>query len=219
MVFWWIAGYGLIYTLACRLPQTTHPWGVPLAMAGYAAALIGWIFHTGQAGYLGLCPVRKNTAWGFYWFLPLLTLPVCNLLTAGAFCPDLPTVILMLGVCAVEEIFFRGFLLRRLARYGSLPGIVLSSGIFALFHLVNLMSGSAPAYVWMQVLCAFTVGVCYGAVAIQTGSLIPCFLAHFLTNITAAPSSDGAVPWLWLCIAACGCFGIYLCAITVSPTT
>ena len=36
-------------------------------------------------------------------------------------------------------------------------------------------------------------------------------LAHFLTNVTAAPASAGTAPWLWLCIAACGGFGICLC--------
>ena len=66
-------------------------------------------------------------------------------------------------------------------------------------------------YLWLQVLCAFTVGICYGAVAIELESLYLCFLAHFLTNITATPVISGAVLWFLLCIVAYGCFGIYLC--------
>lgn len=219
MFILWIAAYGLVYTAAGRLQQNVHPWVVPLAMAGYAAALIGWIFRTGRAQFLGLCAARKGKISSFYRFLPLLILPVCNLLTAKTFFPGLPVFFLMLSVCAAEEIFFRGFLLRSLMQYGALPAIVLSSGIFALFHLVNLMSGGLPAYTWMQVLCAFSVGICYGAITIQTGSLIPCFFAHFLTNITAAPVSTGAVPWFWLCIAAYVLCGIHLCKELASGTS
>ena len=211
MVFLWIAAYGLVYLLASRLPQATHPWIVPLAMTGYAAALIGWIFHTGRSHFLGLCAIRRMPPAVYPKVLLLLMLPVCNLLTAQRFSPDLPAVFLMLSVCAVEEIFFRGFLLRSLMKWGSLPAIVLSSGIFALFHLVNLIGGSDFDYLWLQVLCAFTVGICYGAVAIELESLYLCFLAHFLTNITATPVISGAVLWFLLCIVAYGCFGIYLC--------
>ena len=211
MVFLWIAAYGLVYLLASSFSQTAHPWVVPLAMTGYIAVLIGWVFRTGRAHALGLCPIRRMSPREYPKLLPLLMLPVCNLLTAKTFSPTPPAVVLMLSVCAVEEIFFRGFLLRSLLRWGALPAIVLSSGVFALFHLVNLIGGSDFAYVWMQVFCAFTVGICYGAIAIELESVIPCFLAHFLTNMTAAPISDGAVPWVWFCITAYGCSGIYLC--------
>ena len=77
--------------------------------------------------------------------------------------------------------------------------------------LPDMLGGSGFSYTLAQVFCAFAVGICYGAVTVRFGSLIPCFLAHFLTNVTAAPASAGTAPWLWLCIAACGGFGICLC--------
>ena len=217
MVFLWIAAYGLVYSLASCLLQTAYPWAVPLAMVAYAAALIGWVFRTGQARFLGFCAPRWSVPCDFY--LVFLLLPACNLLTAKTVFPNFPSLFLMLSVCAVEEIFFRGFLLRWLLRFGSLPAILFSSGIFALFHLVNLIGGSDFAYTWMQILCAFTAGICYSAVAIQLGSLIPCFFAHFLTNITAVPISAGAVSWFWLCVTAYGCLGFSLCKKVVSSTT
>lgn len=208
MVSLWVATYGLTYVLSSWLFGSESPWSVPLAMAGYTTSLLLWLFRTGRFRALGLRPVRRMPPWVYP---VLLLLPVWNLLTAGGFSADPPTILLMLSVCAAEELFFRGFLLRRLMRYGVLPGMLLSSGIFALFHLVNLLGGGSPGYVWLQVLCAFTVGVCYSAVAIRLGSLFPCFLAHFLTNITAVPITGGDVPWLCLCIAAYGGFGICLC--------
>lgn len=208
MVSLWVATYGLTYVLSSWLFGSESPWSVPLAMAGYTTSLLLWLFRTGRFRALGLRPLRQMRL-GVYPLL--LLLPVCNLLTAGGFFMEPPSILLMLSVCAAEEIFFRGFLLRRLIRHGILPAVLISSGVFALFHLVNLLGGRSPAYICMQVLCAFTVGVFYGAVAIRSESLIPCFVAHFLTNITAVPVTGVDGPWLCLCIATYGGFGIFLC--------
>lgn len=208
MVFLWIAAYGLVYALASRF---ANPWVAPLAMTGYSAALIGWVWGTGQARYLGLCPVRRGMPGGLYGFLPLLMMPVCNLLTARAFSPALPTVTLMLAVCSAEELFFRGFLLRHLMKYGALPAVLLSGGAFALLHLANLAGSGDTSYVLAQVLFAFAAGVCFGAAAVRSGSLLPGFLAHFLTNITAGAGAAEPAPLVWLCIALYGCYGAFAC--------
>ena len=116
----------------------------------------------------------------------------------------------MLAVCATEELFFRGFLLRFLMRFGAVPAILLSSVVFALFHLVNLAAGSV-IYTLAQVLCAFAAGVCFAAAAALSGSLLPGFAAHLLSNITAAPAPADPAPLLWLCIALYCCYGAVLC--------
>ena len=116
----------------------------------------------------------------------------------------------MLAVCAAEELFFRGLLLRFLIRYGAIPAVLLSSLVFALFHLVNLTAGTA-LYTWVQVLCAFAAGVCFAAAAALSGSLLPGFAAHLLSNITAAPAPADPAPLLWLCIVLYCCYGAVLC--------
>lgn len=203
----WIALYGLVYTLANCLPCDEYPWAVPLAMSGYSAALIFWVFRTGQARRLGLCVPRHIRC---FRFLPLLMLPVCNCLTAKAFSLSLPTFLLMLAVCAAEELFFRGFLLRFLMRYGAIPAVLLSSIVFALFHLVNWTAGGA-LYTWAQVLCALSAGICFAAAAVRSGSLLPGFAAHLLSNITAASAPAEPSPLLWFCIVLYGCYGLVLC--------
>lgn len=215
MQFLWIAAYGLVHMLSVRLSHafSLSRWVTPLAMLGYAGALILWLFRTGQHRSLGLCALRKAAPGEYAQLLPLLLLPGCHLLTAPAVFPQLPTVVLMLGVCAAEEIFFRGFLLHFLEKHGAVTAVLLSSGIFALFHCVNLIGGSGLSYTLMQVLCACAAGICYGAVTIRFRSLIPAFLSHFLTNITA---SGGQSPWLWGCIALLGCCGVSLCRKIVS---
>lgn len=207
MTLLWIASYGLVYALAGSLPREEYPWAVPLAMLGYSTALILWAFRTGQARRLGLSVPRHIR---IFRFLPLLMLPVCNLLIADILSPSLPTFVLMLAVCAAEELFFRGFLLRFLMRYGAIPAVLLSSVVFAMFHLVNPTAGSA-LYTWAQVLCAFAAGICFAAATVLSGSLLPGFVAHFLSNITASPVPSDPAPLLWLCVVLYGCYGAALC--------
>ena len=127
---------------------------------------------------------------------------------AGAWWQALLVAVLLPAV--VEELFFRGFLLRYLLRYGAIPAVLLSSAVFGLFHLVNWTAGSA-LYTWAQVLCAFAAGICFAAAAVRSGSLLPGFAAHLLSNLTAAPAPVEPHPLLWFCIALYGCYGAALC--------
>lgn len=203
MIFFWIALYGLTFTLSVG-----HPWLSALAMGLYLVFLILWILRTGQSHSIGICIPWSMGVRDYPELLPLLILPAYNLLTGAL--PDLPTALLMLSVSAVEEIFFRGFLLHFFLRWGKRRGILLTAAIFALFHGVNIFHGGAPAHIAMQILCAAMVGVCYGAVAVKWGSLLPVMCAHALTNITGA-GSMAASTGLLLCIAAYGLYGIWLC--------
>ena len=207
-MFWlWIALYGIIYTLATHISRLAHPWFLPMAMLGYLGAFLCSVVRSGWASQLGVCVPRGICQ---ARFLPLLFLPIYNLIAdRGGLCP-ITEILLMVSTCAVEELFFRGFLLRTLRRYGRVIAVVLSSAAFALVHIVNLAAGIAPGFVLAQVLCAFTVGICYGIAAIETGSLLWGYVAHLLTNVTASPASQPPTPLLWLCIAAYGGYGLRL---------
>ena len=207
MVWFWIALYGIIYTLATHISRLAHPWFLPMAMLGYLGAFLCSVVRSGWASQLGVCVPRGICQ---ARFLPLLFLPIYNLIAdRGGLCP-ITEILLMVSTCAVEELFFRGFLLRTLRRYGRVIAVVLSSAAFALVHIVNLAAGIAPGFVLAQVLCAFTVGICYGIAAIETGSLLWGYVAHLLTNVTASPASQPPTPLLWLCIAAYGGYGLRL---------
>lgn len=207
MVWFWIALYGIIYTLAMHNSRLVHPWFLPLAMLGYLGAFLCSVVRSGRASQLGVCVPRSICQ---ARFLPLLLLPICNLVADRGYFFPITETLLMVSTCAVEELFFRGFLLRTLRRYGRVIAVVLSSAAFALVHIVNLAAGIPPGFVLAQVLCAFTVGICYGIAAIETGSLLWGYVAHLLTNVTAAPASQTPSPLLWFCIAAYGVYGIGL---------
>ncbi len=75
----------------------------------------------------------------------------------------------------VEEAFFRGFLLSGLrGRMGQWPALLISSGVFALFHI------DPGLYV-----PTFLLGLAFGWVYLRTRSVWPSIFAHGLHNTLA----------------------------------
>jgi membrane protease YdiL (CAAX protease family) len=71
-----------------------------------------------------------------------------------------------------EEVLFRGYAQRRLTeRWGGWPAILITSAIFAIFHI-------APH----TVLFAFAVGIWLGLMAWRSGSVLPGMIAHAAIN-------------------------------------
>lgn len=71
-----------------------------------------------------------------------------------------------------EEVLFRGYVQTRLNRsIGPIAGIVISSAMFAMFHVD-----------WVHVIAVFPLGLFLGLVAWRSGSLLPAMLAHFVNN-------------------------------------
>lgn len=125
-----------------------------------------------------------------------------NRLTEGPWTISLFTIALVAPL--TEELLFRGVLLRGLAdRYGAGAGILMTSALFALFHL----------NVW-QALGAFAAGLYLGWIFLRTGSVLYPMLVHGVFNglpvalaalgftVTAynTPQGAGVVefqPWPW----------------------
>lgn len=216
MIFLWVFLYGFTYTLSDTIAQYWHmeQTVTPVAMLLYMVGFIHWIIKSGWYQEIRFCRITIHALKENMFFLPLTALPVWNLLSSQN--PDLrlSTGMLMLAVSMCEELFFRGFLLYWLERKNLILGVVGSSAVFALFHCVN-MTSLELSYVAMQILCAFSAGVCYCFVAIKGNSLFPTMLAHFLTNLTAPAeisSADGsmATPGLWICVCIYLGYGIWL---------
>jgi membrane protease YdiL (CAAX protease family) len=84
-----------------------------------------------------------------------------------------------------EELMFRGVLLRGLGRAGGLfRAMALSAVGFALLHAVNVLGGSPPAAVAIQVAITFLIGLCWGPLAVKLGALWPLMVVHWLWDFT-----------------------------------
>ena len=71
----------------------------------------------------------------------------------------------------LEEIIFRGFILKSMQKYGNLTAIIVSSILFSMFHL-NLVQFVNPVI----------MGILFGFIAIKSKSIVPSIIAHIFNN-------------------------------------
>ncbi|MBK9304296.1 MAG: CPBP family intramembrane metalloprotease [bacterium] len=90
-----------------------------------------------------------------------------------------------------EEVVFRGVALRALLPGGALRAAVLSSAIFGLLHLANLVSGADPVATGLQVVFAGLFGFAAAAPRLVTGTLWPLVAIHALQDFLAFWSAGG----------------------------
>ncbi len=84
----------------------------------------------------------------------------------------LTVLILVLLPALLEEIMFRGLVLREYEKYGALPAVLFSSVCFAMFHF---SFAEFPYY--------FVAGIIISVVACITGSIAEAFVLHLLHNL------------------------------------
>lgn len=82
----------------------------------------------------------------------------------------------------VEEVFFRGLMLRALEPRGLWKGAVLSALLFGAMHGFNGLAGFDWRMVLGQTAYAAAIGFAYSAYALHTGLLWPVILVHALAN-------------------------------------
>lgn len=219
MLFVWIAGYGLCCSLERWISVDWLPenWVAAACMIIYMITLLGWLYKTGNAKSLGLSRIAKwdIAAWVFWGAAVLL--PIYNVLIFSVTTIDLPKMLYMLGVVLAEELLFRGFFVCKISqRYGT-KSVIISAFIFSLMHIANIATGKSVEYTIIQVMCAFSAGLCYAAGTLWCRSIVPCIVIHFLTNITGTdavnfPGVDFACAGMISCIVIqliCG-FWLYL---------
>jgi membrane protease YdiL (CAAX protease family) len=81
-------------------------------------------------------------------------------------------VIIGVGAGAAEEVFFRGYMLPRLAeRWPPAAAIGVSSLGFAVLHVE-----------WLHALLAFVLGLYFGFITLKAGSALPAVACHVINN-------------------------------------
>ena len=176
MIFLWIILYGLIFELSGENPYV---------MIGYTVTLLLWLYKTNRFTRIGINKAKIEPP-KVVFLIPVIIIPLLNLLISKGIQLEFSFVILMFTVAIVEEIFFRGFLFHSLLRLGQCKAIIISSIFFGMFHFANYYQTENMVQVCLQVVFAFAMGIYYAVLTIQTKSIIPCMLSHFLINITGA---------------------------------
>jgi membrane protease YdiL (CAAX protease family) len=82
-----------------------------------------------------------------------------------------------------EETMFRGLHLRLLARYPVVSAALISSLLFGLVHLNNIVIRGNPAIIAAQAIGAFTFGIGYAALRMRINTIWPLIGLHMLHDL------------------------------------
>jgi len=193
----WIGLYVLIMNIALQfcggfdhletktIGQVLVPVVCILALAVFSTL---WILRNGLGEDFGLCRFRGNLQ-KFLWFLPLILMSCTNLTNGLSLSAPLSVSILMAVNLAVggyvEEIIFRGFLFRAMAKDKLSTAIIVSAVTFGAGHIVNLANTADTLGVLLQVCYAIAIGFLYTVAVWKGGSLWPCIASHMFVNATS----------------------------------
>ena len=163
-----------------------------------AVIILFFIRRNNLSERYGLCkssvPARK-----LLYYVPLIVLATGNLWNgvavnyslAGAVC----RIICMLCVGFVEEVIFRGFLFKAMAKNNLKSAVIVSSVTFGIGHLVNLFNGSGMdlANNLCQIIYAVAVGFLFVTIFYYSGSLLPCIITHSAINTLNTFANEAAL--------------------------
>lgn len=134
----------------------------------------------------GLCktelPLKK-----LLYFIPLVLLCILNVFSGFGITKSLPVILLkaisMLFVGFLEEIIFRGFLFRAMAKDNLKAAVVVSSLTFGIGHIINLLNGAEIIPTICQIIGAVGFGFMCVMIFIKSKSLLPCIITHSVFNM------------------------------------
>ena len=190
----WIGLYVVVMNLAMQVcggfddlaGKTVPQMLVPVAcIAVLAAVSTAWIVCNGLTEKFGLCGFKGSWK-AFLWFLPLAVMSCTNLKNGLGLTAPLAVTLLMMANKAVagyvEEVIFRGFLFRGMAKNNLRSAVIVSAVTFGAGHIVNLLNTADTVGVLLQVCYAIVIGFLYTIIAYKGGSLWPCIISHMFVN-------------------------------------
>ena len=140
----------------------------------------------------------------YLFFIPMWVLATGNVW--GGFAPSYQGAAMMIAtlsmilVSLVEEIIFRGFLLKAmLSENKPVFAISVSAVTFGIGHIINLFTGQAGFETVMQIFFAISWGFILTMVCYKSGSIIPCIIAHSLIDVLSLFSADNELfDWIYV---------------------
>ncbi len=153
----------------------------------FSAVLLVLIIHLKRVSYYGLTKVTDLKS--YLYFIPLLLIVSVNLWnglsinnTSGEI---LCHILTMLNVGFLEEIIFRGFLFKMMAKSNVKSAIIVSSVTFGIGHIVNLLNGADFIPTLLQICYAMAIGYLFVIIFYKSKSLVPCIAAHCFINASS----------------------------------
>lgn len=89
-----------------------------------------------------------------------------------------------LGVGFAEEILFRSFLMKAIMNKSATAAIIVSSTVFGIIHIFNLLYGADTVATLAQVVYATALGLMFSMFFYKTNNIVPCVICHSIINMT-----------------------------------
>lgn len=169
-----------------RLGDATTPWVRQFIVALLAVLVVqvGYITRQKMWGEVVCDRQRSTNSW--LWLPPLL-IAIAGVVSflhdgvseaPGSYWIGMSATMLLVGI--TEEVTFRGILVVQARReWGSeRRALLMSSGLFGLFHLPNWLLGQDFAVTVRQVVVTAVVGAIFFALRRSSGTLIVCIALH-----------------------------------------
>lgn len=90
----------------------------------------------------------------------------------------------------VEEVIFRGFLYKAMAKDSKTAALIVTSVTFGIGYIVNLLNGYDIFDSVTQIAYAVGCGFMLAFMLIRSVSLVPCIVFHSLNNILTGFTTD-----------------------------
>ncbi len=151
----------------------------------FSLAVLALIVSLKRVDYYGL--VKVTDAKKYLYFIPLLLIVSVNLWN-GLNINSTPGKIIfymlsMVNIGFLEEIIFRGFLFKMMAKDNLKSAIIVSSITFGLGHIVNLLNGADLVPTLMQICYAVALGYLFVIIFYKSKSLVPCIVTHIVIDV------------------------------------
>lgn len=150
----------------------------------FSIALIILMVILKRTAYYGLKKVSNLKK--YIYFIPLFLIISVNLWNGININNSASEIIFhflnMINVGFIEEIIFRGFLFKMMAKYNVKRAITISAITFGIGHIINLLNGADLIPTLMQVCYAISIGYLFVIIFYKSKSLIPCIITHCLFN-------------------------------------
>ena len=142
---------------------------------------------------LGFRKPEAGMAARFLYYIPLIAVALSAF--AGRLESDIsglfiPNLIFTLGIGLTEELYFRGIICN-MWKEKEKTAIIVSSVLFGLSHLLNVLGGADLVETLLQIAFAFTYGVVMALIFLRTKSIWPCILIHAFHDFCGFITAEG----------------------------
>ena len=160
----------------------------------YSISLVGLIIKLKRTSYYGLTKVSNLKE--YLYFIPLLLIISVNLWTGiniNTSNEIIFHILTMINIGFLEEIIFRGFLFKMMAKTNVKSAIIVTSITFGIGHIINLFNGADLIPTLIQICYAISIGYLFAIIFHKSKSLIPCIITHSLVNAFSIFNIDNIV--------------------------